>query len=235
MDSSQDPEDLITTWKSWIDRLRQDLNYVYHHREMWTAVIEAIQTRAPESPATWMSHYTLLYVDGQAMAIRRLIQASGQHSISLGRLMESIERAPDLVSRDAYVQRSPAAYQDEHWVSLAREEYDSKWGDDSGKLDVAKVRRDRSDINTVAKDVIALADTYVAHITTHARPAVTFGDLDHAINHTGEVFQHYAGLVTYGSYVLTPAVPEWQSTFYGPLFDQPPWDIGPSPSGRRKH
>jgi hypothetical protein len=44
-------------------------------------------------------------------------------------------------------------------------------------------------MNKVAKQVIALADTYVAHITIDDRPALTFGDLDKAIDHTGEVFQ----------------------------------------------
>jgi hypothetical protein len=77
-------------------------------------------------------------------------------------------------------------------------------------------------MNKVAKQVIALADTYVAHITIDDRPALTFGDLDTAIDHIGEVFQRYAGLVTYGSYVLRPAVSEWQSTFYVPLFEPDP-------------
>lgn len=52
------------------------------------------------------NHYLRLYVDSQAMAVRRIIRsASGPDSITLGRLLEVIEKNPEVVSRQNYAER----------------------------------------------------------------------------------------------------------------------------------
>ena len=221
-DSASEPSSILETWGTWIDRIKRDLIYLHHHRELWKATTDAIIERAPASPAVWINHYGQLYVNGQAMAIRRIIRAKGPDTISLGRFMESIEEHAEVLCRSAVVERFVARTDGaEHWFDYVGDSYDQDWNDGTGQLDLAKVRRDRAEINRIAGDVIELADVAVAHISAQARPALTFGELDGAIVQTGELFQKYAGLVTSTHYVLTPAVDEWRSSFYEPLFDKP--------------
>ena len=68
----------------------------------------------------------------------------------------------------------------------------------------------------------ALADRTIAHIDKRGRTAaVTFGDLDRAIDEIGRVFQCYRELIA-GSPLTTlePTIQgDWKAPFRAPLFD----------------
>jgi len=218
--------ELIATWEAWLADLRTALIWIHHHREMWKAVTNAIYERVATSSGTWVNHYQRLYVDGQAMAIRRLIRASGSDTITIGRLLESMEKHASLLNVDRYVERGSEKYDNEYMLTIARQEFDELWGDGQGNLDLKRLRHDKAELNKISKKVIDLADLTIAHIVDgRPKPALTFGELDVAIDHTGKIFQHYAALITGTHFVLTPTVQDnWQETFYAPLFSQPvPW------------
>ncbi len=220
-------------WRSWIDYLRRNLLTVHHNRQMWKAVTDAIISTAPAAPATWSNHYTRMYVEGQAMAIRRLIRAAGRDTITLGKLMEDMERHADLLARDAYVALVTGKDDDDHWVTTMGHHYDATWSDGRGRLNLTKLRGDIQDLHEVARNIVSFAGNAIAHITDETQPTFTYGQLDGAIDHISNVFQSYAALVTGVHFMLRPAIQDnWEAAFYRPLFPPPngwPPNVGGTP------
>jgi hypothetical protein len=234
-------DDLFTAWLQWLEELKGHLHVLHHHRDMWKQVTDRIfeiaTTEMPNMPATWVNHYTRVYVDSAAIAVRRLIRSGGVDTITLGRLLESITGHPDPLSREAFTSRWMERHEDDdpvwkgEWARFAGHAYD-RWDDGHGQLNLKIVRRDKQDLNAVAARVLDLADESIAHITDKPRPAVTFRELNGAIDHTGRIFIRYGALLTGTEYQLIPVVDEnWKLTFYRPLFSPPPgWRAG-DPAG----
>ena len=198
---------------------------IHHHREMWKAVSEAMVERAQGTPQTWLNHYQRLYVDGQVMALRRLIRSGGKDTITLIKLMESIIKHPEPLGLERYLHRWSQQNDSPLMLDLGRRDYEELWSDGIGNLDLDKVYRDKAELNRIAGKVIDFADRSVAHVVD-GRPhfPLTFAELDAAIDGASEVFQRYTGLVTTTYYAHTPVVQEdWMSTFYRPIFPAPDW------------
>ncbi len=230
-------EPLIAEWIAWLNDLRPDLEFTHFHGEMWREVTDAMWERAPETPGVWRAHYLRLYVDGAAMAVRRLLRTGGSGTITLGKILEGISNHPELFTTDRYLERWEGRNGPDQ-LERARIEFDRDWTDGQGCLDLRRVRRDRQQMNEIADRVVQFADESLAH-TIPGRPMVeglTFGNLNKAIDHVTETFQQYAAMLTGNWYALVPIVtPEWKSSFYRPLFDAPEWwplepDEPPRPS-----
>jgi hypothetical protein len=131
-----DADHSVTKWRGQIDTLRTALVRVHAHRQMWHEVIEALETRPPE-PTLWRSHYTGLYVNGQMMALRRLIRGSRRNHISLAGLLLSISKDPEAITTDFVVSIAAemTTSKDPIWLDLPREGFERDWGDGSGHLD----------------------------------------------------------------------------------------------------
>jgi hypothetical protein len=223
-----DDQELIATWIRWLSDLRQDLIQIHHHREMWTAVSHAMIEKAPATPptpATWLNHYQRLYVDGQTIAVRRVIRsnASWKDNVSLGRVIESMVDNPQVLSLDRHLERWLKRDGPDQ-LNRARSEY-AYWSDGSGNLRVSRLNEDKADLNRVAEGVMTFADRSVAHTAEgRAHHPLTFGELDAAIDQVAKVFQDYAVLVTGTYHFLTPVIQDnWQAAFYRPLFDSSGW------------
>ncbi len=158
------------------------------------------------------------------MAVRRLIRAKGPNTVTLGKLLESMIQNSHLLTRDRYLERWHQRAGPEQ-LDRGRREYETEWDDGSGHLNVQRLRQDKGELNRIALGVLDFADRSVAH-TVEGRPqiALTFGELDGAIDHVADTYQRYAILVTGTYYGLLPVVvDDWQSSFYRPLFDAPAW------------
>ena len=95
---AKDPDELLAEWRVILDRVRLDLQRVHLNRLLWQRVNAAMQQQAPATaPATWMNHYAQIYAQAQAMAIRRLVRASGA-ALSLGQLLDRLMQRPDVVT-----------------------------------------------------------------------------------------------------------------------------------------
>jgi len=218
-------DQLLEQWKAWMKDILRDLYGIHHDREMWKAVTAAIYDSVPPTPPYWVTHYRHLYVDGQTVAIRRLIRSAGADTVTLGKLLESIALNAELLTADWYLSLLPEHNRVAPWIDDRLRDFRRDWDDGSGKVDAQRIRRDKAELNQIAQKVVDFADAAVAHLTEgRPRPSLTFGELDEAIDNTGRLFQTYAALLTNTHYALTPDVDdEWRSTFFRPLFKPPEW------------
>jgi len=96
-DSAASDDDVKASWEREARQLLDDLVRIHFHRALWSSTVEAIDQRAPRTDRTWQMHYTRIYIDSQAMAIRRILRSRGgdPHS-SLNNLLLQLESAPHL-------------------------------------------------------------------------------------------------------------------------------------------
>ena len=88
------------TWESDARALINDLALLHVHRVLWQDMMSALNEHAGHCDRTWEMHYTRLYIDSQAMAIRRLVRSKSNDShASLCDLLLRAERRPDVMRR----------------------------------------------------------------------------------------------------------------------------------------
>jgi hypothetical protein len=148
-------------WRTWVDRLANHFYDLFHNRAIWREVTDAIRDRASDTSSVFIDHYTKMYVDASAMAVRRLadIDPKDKRAISLGRLITDIVNQPGVVSRERYLALYEPFDDDPvrrgFTVKRATDEYDDNWGDGSGGLDLGRVR---ADLDTLEQSASAIAD-----------------------------------------------------------------------------
>jgi hypothetical protein len=221
---SPSDDQIFESWVGDLMTIQTQVVEVHHHRELWTDTVAAIRGQIANvpagTPATWLNHYVRLYVDGQMMAVRRVVRG-GPTETTLGRLLVQLERRPDIVSKDRFLERARRLNSDPAVLDGGRRQFESDWDDGTGHLDKRVVAKDRNDLFRQLKKVIDWADQTIAHIDFNGPPAApTFVELDQAIEATGHVFQRYAQLLTGGIwYEVTPIAPaNWTALFAKPLF-----------------
>lgn len=223
-------------WCGWLTQVETHVLDLHHHRQLWQEIKDAILKKTGDTSDIFLTHYTRLYVDGQVMAVRRLVSHSptDKKSISLGRLIADVQSHPTVMSRDRYVSlhKSPSddAWVRADWERMARETYDDEWGDGQGNIDAQKLQADLDRLDELSGKVRAFANRMVAHIDRRGLKRLpTFKDLNDAIDVIGEMFKRYALLLTASSWAsVTPTIQEdWRATFRSPLFE-------PRTGGRRR-
>jgi hypothetical protein len=133
----------------------------------------------------------------------------------LEKLLIAIAEHPDVLSVERYASHFP-----DPSARAARQDYERRWGDGSGRVDAVKAKKALGELTTSLAAVFAHADKRVAHIEFR-RPGVplTFADLDKALDRIGELHRHWALLLTGSDHELTP-IPQqaWQAIFARALF-----------------
>lgn len=194
---------------------------LFTDRELWKATRQAVVEEAPETPGTWIQHYSRMYVATQAMGIRRLMLSRDPDRRSLAQLIANLRKHPDVMTRDRYIKGHASEDGGDYWTRVAGETFDRLFGDDTGQLSDARLAEDQERIEDVCGGVTQYADTEVAHLVEEARKvtSVTFDDLDTAIDLAGEMFRRYALLLTAADWVLPPVIQDnWRATLDRPLF-----------------
>lgn len=207
----------IEKWERWIDRIEPDVIWLHHHRRVWRETVDALAGR--KDAEFFRTHYTRLYIDGAAMAVRRLAyNGADDKSRSLAQLLAEIIESPDVLdaARHGGMYASTVLGAD-----VGRERFEDEWGERSGALDPARIRADIDDLTEAARKVSTLADRTIAHIDKRGfADQVTFEDLDQAIDEIGCAFQRYRELIA-GSPLTTlePTIQgDWKAPFRSPLF-----------------
>ncbi len=147
-------EAVVKKWTTWLGQIKGHVLELHHHRAIWLAISDAISNRAGDTSGVFRAHYTKLYVDGQAMAIRRLVDPKDHDSISLGRLILDIRNQKDVLTRQRYVDLHVTddvrEWVKENWACRATKLFDEEWGDGSGSLDPVKIDADLNELVTLS-------------------------------------------------------------------------------------
>jgi hypothetical protein len=224
-----DPQKLAK-WKKQIDKIQQQILHLHHQRAMWREMSDAVATSSEHDDRSFfLDHYTSMYVDGAAMAVRRLAVDTGQRQeISLGILVADIAANPCAITRNDFLARYEDNDDDrdwarEDWLRIGQETWDRDWGDpQTGCLNVAAIQADLELLRSTAEKVKGFTDRTVAHIDSRgAKNLPTFNDLDLAIDTLGRLFKKYAALITGSGWAhLEPTMQgDWKRPFREPLFE----------------
>jgi hypothetical protein len=217
-----EPDELFGRWKGHVVRLGSDVVAVHVERQMFKELVDAIEKRAGETPATWRNHYARLYLAGQSMALRRVVRGDDR-DVSLKGLLKGLAAHPEIITVDR-LNGVWAPYASSYPVLLQarKEHFARQWGDAAGEqLDPDVPRRDLDQLFRDLRATLTWADKTIAHIPKDDTVIpYSFDQLDDAIETTTEVFKTYRELIT-GSALLPEAIalPWWQRTFDRPLFD----------------
>ena len=200
---------------------------LHHHRVMWRALVDEMETQGDENRGVFLDHYTKLYVDGSAIAVRRLAEENGQrHTISLGRLVTDIRDNAGLLTRQRFVGRLENPNEARAWARRsALDEAAREWEVFCGRgesFDQSLATSDLERLRVASATVAAFADRTIAHIDDRGvRPPATFSDLDHAIETMSDVLGSFAVRVN-GSRLAfyEPAIQQdWKSPFRRGMFN----------------
>lgn len=219
----------LAKWQRQIGRIEHQILNLHHHRAMWRSMSDAVAASSEHDDRSFfLDHYTSLYVDGAAMAVRRLAVEAGQRQeISLGMLLRDIVPSPCAITRSTFLARYDKQDEDREWarkdwLRVGQEAWDRDWGDLTADcLDVARIKADIDLLTSTAEKVRAFADRTVAHIDSRGvNELPTFGELDLAIDTLGALFTKYAALLTGSGWAyLEPTMQgDWKRPFREPLF-----------------
>jgi hypothetical protein len=213
--------------RGMLDPLRTDLNWVHLHRKLFWAVVREIDRNAiPKSP-TWRAHYARLYVDGQSIAVRRLIGGARfqRDEASLTRLLSLLRDNASTITIDRLgaIAAAVASATRPEDIARHRDAVERHWGDGSGVLDASRIE---SDLAKLAKDTAQIrkwATKTVAHLNLEKPDPPSFGKLDEAVTDATGVFRSYGILLAATDYAVDETEPDlgWWVPLHDMFADRP--------------
>ena len=233
-------EAILTDWSKQLTVIRSEVCNLYHHRQIWEAMLEAITTRAAETPGIFLQHYASMYVTTQTMGIRRLARAGSNDPDSLKALIEKILRNRNIITRTWFSNRyatsmSRKAKPEDCLLKEGKRIFDKNWGCGGELVATEVLQKDIKNLDTHCERAIELSDNVHAHINRTfpksgnsgeeaGEIGVTFKDLDLAINTIGDFVKRFAILIVGNDLVeLAPIMQwDWSATFQRALFPGPP-------------
>lgn len=209
----------LVLWKHWIGQLTNAVTTVLVYREIWGMMAAAIDAN-PTIPRTLAMDYLAgTYSQSQAVAVRRLVDTSGD-VISLVRLLESIAANPHLITRDWWIGQFAEIDR-----IVAAQEWDANFGGAvHDHFDPQIVASDLHDLRADADKVKALVNKVVAHrVENYSGPLLSHSDLNAALDHIGRLFQKYYKLVLVADWyrLVPPGLERVMRTFSVPWVPAP--------------
>ncbi len=218
--------EMLAKWTQWMGKLQHQLLQLHHHRRMWKDTTDALLTQNC-GDVVFADHYTLLFVDAAAVAVRRLAEANeDRRTISLANLMKDVRAHPNVITRDVYIKRferdDPHEWARKDWLEEGKHQWEDLFASPGGGLDIDRIDGHLADLEATVGKVKAFADRTVAHLDRRGVTEMpTFDDLDASIDILGEHFKHYSILITGSGWVgLEPTVQsDWRRPFRSALFE----------------
>ncbi len=219
----------IGKWHQQIEVLEHQVMSLHHDRAMWRAIVDGLEEQADANRGVFLDHYTRMYVDASAIAVRRIAsETTDDHAISLGRLLTDIGANCGLITQKQFVARYEEPNDTEEWRQrAARQQGEHDWmvlGGPGDALNAERVAEDLERLRSTAASVSGFADRTIAHIDKRGvKDQPTFAELDRAVGTLGVVLGRYSVLVR-GSQLAfyEPAIQlDWRSPFRRPVFE--PW------------
>lgn len=210
-------KEVLDRWNGWLERVNDELLVLHMNRDVWRKTIEMMQaTDAVRDTGGFFADWiTRLYVDAQVMRIRRQAEDS-KGVVSLGRLMSSIRKQPEILTRERHVALYLDKYPDDPVMKMvAIEEFNSLWDHDASYADPERVAADIEKLRAMIDPVKEFANKHVAHLDhTPVGQTPTFDELDQAVNTLGELFERYHLAVTGVAGSTTPTIiNDWMAPF----------------------
>ena len=201
----------------WLEVVRQEVENLllrHHIFEELRSIVRANEKFASASGLfnEWMA---LSYAQSATVGVRRHLKV-GDDSVSLKRCLEEIQKYPELVSRDFYLDffaESP------EWVTstMGHKYFDSITDKTGQHIAVHVVEKQLADLEAAAGLIEHYADRRIAHYDKRGLvgPVPTFKDLEDALRALERLVIFYWTLLKGSSLVgLTPTIQyDWQDVF----------------------
>jgi hypothetical protein len=218
-----------TRWQRWCSRFDDayhDVQMMFHFRHIWKNLIAMLEQNTALSDTAIVKNWLIrTYVDTQCSAIRRL-NDNDSRTASVRRCLWMLIADRLIVTRALFEQRATdfaASRNIEDMVRRGRGMGYVDFADESGDhLDAARIEQDLETLERATASVKTYTDQRVAHFSHGvdvSALAITFGDLDEAIDRVGGLASKYYRLRHAGQrpMLITPLVqPSWLMAFQLP-------------------
>lgn len=221
----------VRQWRIDLHTIFGEIVGMYHDRRIYAEVSE-VHSRNPALHVdrffcAWLSRN---YGAGLAVAIRRQTDRSGD-VISMGKLLEDLERNVDLLTREWFVTehlKRASADDRTYWEHAANREFDEFAPHAAAHASAALIREDQDRLQGVASRVRIFVNKRLAHSTRNYETSVTMKDLHTALDVLGELLKRYHHLLEQAALSSTEAtIPtDWKAVLRMPWI--PPGKISPS-------
>lgn len=217
----------LQRWRRHIDLITNHVWDLHHQRALWREMSEAL-VHASSADATFLDHYSRIYVERQLIAVRRLVDQDPR-SISMARLLTELAEHPETMNRTRHLElwNLPDESEDlfeKMTVERAHATFDRYADGDGQNLDPIRIRADLESWKQSAGVLKKTVDKKIAHLADippdKPIPTATYDDLDAAIDAVGELVKKYSLLFTAGSIAqMEPAIQgDWKRPFRSALF-----------------
>jgi hypothetical protein len=220
MTASPFEEKTLAMWLGWLDRIDLELVVMHMNRKIWKETIEMMRgnDHVRQTGAFFADFLTRIYVDAQAMRVRRQAEIS-KGVVSLARLIESLQGNPQILTKERHLALYSEKYPDNPVMAVAAEaEFASLWGEEATQVGPEALAVDLERLRSVVDPVKDFADKHVAHLDyTPVEKMPTFDELDQAIDSFGVLFSKYYLVLTGSSKgVSATIVDDWLAPFRVP-------------------
>lgn len=217
MSASSFEEKTLAMWLGWLERIDLELVVMHMNRKVWKETIEMMRKNehVRETGGFFADFLTRVYVDAQAMRVRRQAEIN-KGVVSLARLIASLQRNPQILTKERHVALYREKYPDNPVMAAAAEaEFSLLWGEEAIQVEPDALSPDLDRLRSVVEPVKDFADKHVAHLDyTPVEKMPTFNELDETIDTLGELFSKYY-LVLSGSSkgVSASIIDDWLAAF----------------------
>jgi hypothetical protein len=173
----------------------------------------------------FLEAFTKMYVDSQAMGVRRQAETGSTEVISLGRLLTQIRDHPGAVDRQRYLSHWDIAEEADPIraamiLRIAHKQFDDLAGPGETTVPAASIQADVDRLEDVGGHIGQYASRVIAHLDRRKVEHVPkFDDLDAALDLLGDIVKKCYWLVRAdGLAAVAPAVQgDWTAPFREPL------------------
>lgn len=217
MSASRFGEKTLALWLEWLNRIDLELVVMHMNRKIWKETIKMMRgnDHVRETGAFFADFLTRVYVDAQAMRVRRQAEINNG-VVSLGRLIASIQKNPQVLTRERHLGLYKEKYPDDPvMASVGEAEFGSLWGEEAVQVEPHALSADLDRLRSVVERVKDFADKHVAHVDyTPVEKMPTFKELDEAINTFGDLFsKYYLALTGSSKGASATIIDDWMAPF----------------------
>lgn len=213
-----------TEWGQWcsqFDALHNEVLGLHHSRRMWRTVRSMIETN-PAVRRSGIAEYWMnqSYSVCQLVAVRR--QTDGRKGVvSLHRSLDHLARKPSMVTRAWFSQELESNPKSRPYAASLAAGFDDFADPGQAQVKASSVAADRDQLTAAADRAKQVVDESLAHLADPTRggtgpPAITWGDLDIAVDTIGNLYKKYYRLSHPGAILgnLEPNLPPgWDRIF----------------------
>jgi hypothetical protein len=200
-----------------------ELKHARLHRMLYEAIRDEIVTRYPQADGTFLNSYSQLYIRGQIMAVRRLVDTTKDRPDSLHWIIQTIRSTPQLASRAMMLEAVGSLQQEPDWRRIADADFTARFGASDTPSDewLAGLQKE---LKLHGRLVAHYADRQVAHRDPRGRTLkLKYSEVHDALDGIAEVANSVEWLLLHSSTHYTSVLIEgdWQEPFRPALFPFP--------------